>query len=87
MHRLKQKKKEPGVFIVSTSDSSDVMSASNLGECCFVCQSYVLECVAFSFLADQSMCFLYKYGSPLEKIYRDKSISGIVNTNYNGNLI
>lgn len=61
------------------SDSSDTLSANNAGECCDACQNYGSLCLAYSYLDDQKICYIY-YDYLPTKTSRLSTVSGSLNS-------
>lgn len=64
-------------YFYGYSDSSDFTGASNVGACCDYCKGIGAHCLAFSFLIDQQICYIY-YDLLPEKQNRNNTISGVV---------
>ena len=65
------------------ADSADIVAASSIGECCNACKNKGKRCLAFSFLSDQAVCYIYLDSlSDKDKVYRDQATSGFVNPAY-----
>lgn len=62
-------------YYYGDSDHSDFTSLDNLSSCCDLCKNMGEHCLAFSFLSDQKICYIY-FGNLPKKILRINTVSG-----------